>query len=432
MRSRLDGGARRIVLREHQASSPIRLSMVERDSILEFHPGIQMQPSGRGSDRYTLKPDQHIGVICLPELVLEIQPKIPMPSALYLLSHACEAVGWRRGTPDFSDDVSFTDLVAIMLARLVREATHRGLLHGYRVEVEAAQAPRGRVLFDEFLRRRFANAPPVDIEHDIYTPDILENRILLAALQALRSLSTRSESARRNLTEAQLAFGGVRLLRFASHTLPQELPVTPLNAHYRPALALALLVLRSSYLRLGPGIGRGTAFLVNMNDVFEKFVRNALRHAMGVDRRHFPDHPPKVYLDQGSSVRLEPDLTYLVGGKIAWLGDAKYKVLPDRKHIHADLYQLHAYCTAIGLPEGMLVYGTDGTPGLYKYLTTGLETALHVQELDLNTSQWEIARQIEELARRILASVTNGHHPRTAANDPGIPAGQVVHARGSV
>lgn len=256
----------------------------------------------------------------------------------------------------------------------------------------------------------------MDIEHDIYTPDILENRLLLAALQALRSLRTRSETARRKLADAQLALGGVNLVHFAPHVLPDGIPVTSLNAHYQPALILALLVLRSSYLRLGTGVSRGTAFLVNMNDVFEKFVRNALRHAMQVNRRRFPDTAPKAYLDTRSLVRIRPDLTYVSGGKIAWVGDVKYKLLPESEHIASDLYQLHAYCTALGLTEGLLVYGTAANPRSFAYPTHGSEVELHLQEVNVNTDQLEIGRQIEMLARRILATVAS----RRAVRDPSV------------
>lgn len=397
--SELRNATRRVVLREHEESVPLRLSPSEREALPVVHPGLQVRAHGSGL--YVLRPDQRVGVVHLSELVLEIQPKIPMPSALYLLSHAMEAVDWQRRTPDFAEDAGFTDLVAAMLARLVSAATHRGLLHGYRSEVEAAQAPRGRILFDEFVLRRFGLAPPIDIEHDLYTPDILENRILLAALQAVRSVGVRTQATRSEITEAQYALGGVRLMHFPRHMIPDEVPISPLNSHYHAALTLALLVLKGTYIRLGGGSARGTAFLVDMNVVFERFVRNALRRALHLDRRSFPDRAPNLYLDRGSRVSLVPDLTYVVGGKVVWVGDAKYKILPDNKRIAADLYQLHTYCTALELSEGLLVYGTGGKPIRHEHVTVGVGNTLHVHELNVNTSPMEIDWQIGQLARRV-------------------------------
>lgn len=392
---------RRLVLKEHEDSAPVWLSRTERDTLPLLHPGIQIQAAGSRNDRYVLRPDQRVGVVALPTLVVEIEPKIPMTSALHLISVASDAVRWQQPAPDYAEEKSFTDLVAIMLANLVGAATRKGLVHGYRPEVEAAQAPRGRVLFEEFIRRRFAHAPPIDIEHDLYTPDVTENRILLAALHALRALSLRSKAARNELAEAQLALGGVSLVHFTAGLLPDHIPHTPLNAHYQPALTLALMVLRASFLKLGAGTGRGTAFLVDMNLVFEKFLRNSLRLALNLDERSFPTRPPRTYLDKGSRIELIPDLTLVKRGKIAWVGDAKYKILPDTKRINSDLYQLHAYATALGLPRATLVYGTGKEPIRHEHIAIGSGSQLQVQELNLNANRSEIERQVAELARRI-------------------------------
>lgn len=397
------GGAspRRLALTEHEDSAPVWLSPTERDALPLLHPGIQIQAAGSRSDRYVLRPDQRVGVIALPTLVVEIEPKIPMPSVLHLISVASDAVRWQQPAPDYAEDKSFTDLVAMMLANLVGVATHKGLVHGYRSEIEAAQAPRGRVLFEEFIRRRFAHAPPIDIDHDLYTPDITENRILLAALQYLHGLSLRSKAARRELAEAQHALGGVSLVHFSARLLPDHIPLTPLNAHYQPALTLALMVLRSSFLKLGAGAGRGTAFLVDMNLVFEKFLRNSLRRALNLDERSFPARPPRTYLDKGSRIELIPDLTLVERGKITWVGDAKYKILPDTNRINSDLYQLHAYATALGLPRATLVYGTGREPIRHEHIAIRSGSRLQVQELNVNTSRSEIDRQVAELAKRI-------------------------------
>ena len=391
---------RRLVLKEHEDSAPVTLTRAERETLPLLHPGVQIQPAGSRGDRYVLRPDQRVGIVALPTLVIEIQPKIPMPSALHLISVASGAVRWQPQAPDYDEDISFTDLVAIMLAKLVSSATRRGLLHGYRPETEAAQAPRGRVLFEEFIRRRFGHAPPIDIEHDLYTPDVTENRILLAALQALRTLSLCAGAARSELADAQQALGGVSLVHFPPGSLPDHISSSPLNAHYQPALTLALMVLKSTYLKLRAGAGRGNAFLVDMNLVFEKFLRNALRHALNLNERSFPARPPKTYLDRGSQVALIPDLTLIERGRIVWVGDAKYKILPDTKRINSDLYQLHAYATALGLPQATLVYGTSREPVGREHIAIGSGSRLLVQELNLNVSRTEIDRQVSDLAKR--------------------------------
>jgi 5-methylcytosine-specific restriction endonuclease McrBC regulatory subunit McrC len=85
-----------------------------------------------------------------------------------------------------------------------------------------------------------------------------------------------------------------------------------------------------------------------MNDVFEQFVRTALRMALDVDLKRFPDRAPFLQLDQAEVVPLKPDLCLVEGQHIAWVGDAKYKRLPSGSYRNADLYQVLAYAVATG------------------------------------------------------------------------------------
>ena len=62
------------------------------------------------------------------------------------------------------------------------------------------------------------------------------------------------------------------------------------------------------------------------------------------------------YLDEAGRVVLRPDIVWRVGGKVAAVIDAKYKAEKPSGFPNADLYQLLAYCTVLGLRVGHLVY----------------------------------------------------------------------------
>lgn len=397
---------RRLTLVEFRTQWGIALSADERDAIRRLHPGIRVEPTLGSDGRYDLTPDQRIGLICLPRLVIEIRPKVPMSSVLFLLSYACDAASWFEQQPEFADDLDLVEMVAIMLARLVQQATRRGLLNGYQCEDEALQAPRGRVLFDEQIRRRLGTSPPIEVRHDVFTSDILENRLLLAALRAMSRLRLQSAAAKGELVRAQRLFGSVTRLHFEPASVPAVL-FTRLNAHYQPAISLASLVLRSASLDLGVGGARGLAFLIDMNTAFERFVRRALRAALGVEDARFPERPRPVHLDEAGVVLLKPDLCLLEGGRIAWVGDAKYKRLPVGGYRNADLYQLLAYAVALNLSGGTLVYAADEGTGAAHHVVVHAEKQLRVVALDLAAPRSALLRQIQDLARQIpvLASV---------------------------
>jgi 5-methylcytosine-specific restriction enzyme subunit McrC len=260
------------------------------------------------------------------------------------------------------------------------------------------------------------------VRHDIFTADIVENRLLLAALDAMGRLPHRSLAAKRELSRAKRLFGAVRLVRFAAPNIP-EIGFTRLNRHYHPAVSLASLLLRSSSLDLGVGGSRGSAFLIDMNVVFERFVRIAMRHALGAVAGSFPDRPPRIWLDQKGTVPLKPDLCLVKDGRVVWVGDAKYKRLPSGAYNNSDLYQLLAYCVALGLPGGTLVYAADQGVRTAEHVVAATGKRLRVAALDLSASPMRILEQIEVIAADSkvvpgFASLTGGGRPHSLGGSP--------------
>lgn len=401
---------RRLTLVEFRTEPAVALTIEQREALRKLYPGLRMDPAAYGRDVYDITPDQRIGLIALPDLIIEVRPKVPMSSVLFLLSYACEAAQWFDEQPEFGRDIELTDIVAIMLARLIERATHRGLLHGYRTHDESLQAPRGRILFDEQIRRHLGMTPPVEVTHDIFTADIIENRLLNSAAATLNRLPLRSAAARRELVRAQSLFGAVERAHFSPAAVPEVL-FTRLNRHYQPALSLATLVLQSASLDLGSGGARGSALLINMNTVFEQFVRRSLRTALNLPPAEFPDRGPLRTLDEAGVVPLRPDLCVVRDQRVLWVGDAKYKRLPAGAYTNADLYQLLAYTVAFDLPGGTLIYAADSGVSSAEHTVPQVGKRLEILALDLSAPPRAILLQVQALAARILER-----------------AGRVVHA----
>ena len=395
---------RRLKLTEFQREQDVALSGDECDAVRRLHPGIRIEPSLGSQGRYDLTPDQRIGLICLPALVIEIRPKVPMSSVVFLVSYGCDAVSWADQYAELAHAPDVVELLAIMLARMVQHATRRGLLNGYQSEDESLQAPRGRLLFDEQIRRRQGIAPPIEVRHDVFTADVLENRLLLSALLLMGRIPHRSEKCRREIFRAQGLLGAVKRLRFAPAAVPGVI-FTRLNQHYRPAIALATVLLRSGSLDLGDGGGKGCAFLIDMNDVFERFVRGALRTALRVDTRRLPERAPKIRLDKRGIIPLKPDLCVLNHQRVIWVGDVKYKRLPMAAYLNADLYQLLAYAVALDLPDGTLIYAADEGVAAAEHVVRHSYKQLRVIALDLSAPWRKLLEQINDIARCIPLSV---------------------------
>ena len=349
----------RLTLAEHKPSAEVYLSAEQLDALRRIARKVDVSPTSK-SDTWILTPGSEIGVVRLPDLTVEIRPKLPIDSVLFLASYALGAFELK---PDVADLDQSTDLVEAMVRifhTAVRQATGRGLLHGYETQEETLNVVRGRIRIEEQLRRRFGIAVPIEVRYDEFTPDIPPNRLLKAAVRRLAWLPHRSRNTRRLLSAMRAVFANVSDIDYRPSDLP-DLPVNPLNAHYQPALALARLILKSGTVELAAGKVESASFLIDMNRVFEDFVVVGLREALGLTEYTFPQaaRGRELWLAAGQEVRLKPDISWWQDDRCVFVGDAKYK----RTTVHGaqshDIYQALAYAVATGLPSALLIYAYD-------------------------------------------------------------------------
>src|SRR5262249_4738512 len=130
---------------------------------------------------------------------------------------------------------------------------------------------------------------------------------------------------------------------------------------YRPLLDLCRLLVDG----LTPGEDAGTSacptFLLDMERVFEHyctahiaaaFERDAETYTVSVQPFFRSNQPP----DAGPDFHMRPDLTLDRDGVPVVVLDTKWKHLPGAALVTADVYQVLAYCTALGVRRAMLVY----------------------------------------------------------------------------
>ena len=283
----------------------------------------------------------------------------------------------------------------------VATALRRGVLQGYRIEHDALPTVRGRIRFDEQLKRRYGRVPPIHVEFDDFTEDIELNRMLKAAIRRLGHLRIRSPVARQALRSYDHALERVLEIDYDPRQLP-SVTYTRLNEHYRPAIELARLILRATSLELGHGGERGAAFLLDMNRVFEDFVVVALREQLRLSERQFVQGARRrsLWLDRGRRVRLRPDLSWWDGERCLFVGDVKYKRVEVAEIEHADVYQLLAYTIATELPYGLLIYSADeATPVEHEIPLAGKR--LRIATLDISGEPDVILARVSALCEEI-------------------------------
>jgi 5-methylcytosine-specific restriction enzyme subunit McrC len=290
------------------------------------------------------------------------------------------------------------------LARMTQRALAGGVLHGYVTREEALPLVRGRVRIADQIAARQGRSLPLEVRYDEHAVDITENRLLRTALRRMAGIPRLDPGVRARLAVLDRRLGGVCLL--PSHG---ELPVwqpSRLNAHYVPALRLAEIVLRCQSTETGPDGTTVAAFVLSMDKLFEDFVAVALGEALarypGSTRTQHSD-----FLDEHGTIAIRPDVVHLVGGRPVAVFDAKYKLEGNTgRFTNPEAYQMLAYCTALGVRAGWLVYAHGaGASTPHRVRHTSIEISHY--PLDLGRPPAEILARIAALAKTAAAAWTN-------------------------
>lgn len=355
-------------------------------------------PSVREPGKWDVSAKGKVGAARIGDVDVWIRPKLDIARLLFLVGYALDPKGWRDDEVDLATGDGLVPAVAQALWRQTERALRQGVLRGYLEVEETSHVLRGRLRVADQLRRHHGRVIPMELRHDDFTVDIPENRILLGAATRMLLVPGVDPASRQRLVALRRRLADVTPpVRGAQ--LPDWRP-NRLNSRYHTALRLAEIVWRATSPEHVPGEVTATGFLFDLATVFEDFVTVALGEALplhgpGTAHRQFP-----CFLDQDSLVRMRPDLVWRVGGRAAVVVDAKYKREKPKGYPNADLYQVLAYCTALGLRRGHLVYAEGRTPRTRHVVRqAGVEIVCHT--LDLTRPPAELLRRIDDLAAEL-------------------------------
>ena len=418
-RMQAKGTMREIELQEYIASDALTLSVDERDALARKALNLSIAPVPGTTSEYTLTPGSVVGAVETGGLSVRIAPKIGIRQLLSLACYAVGGVKLQEPEFDFPEHAALPDALAQAFGSAARRAFSRGLLHGYRTEEDALLAVRGRIRFDDQIRRRFGIPLPVEVRYDEFTDDILLNRLVKAAAHRLGMVGLRSREARSGVAWVAESLSDVSLVAFPRGAVP-DVRFDRLNEHYRSVAILARLILRHGAFEAARGKLRASGFLLDMTQVFQEFVTVALREAMHVSERMFGERWIRS-LDMEDRVALRPDMVWRDGSRCTFVGDVKYK-RADGGAPNSDLYQLLAYATALDLPGGLLIYAQgEREPVAHTVRHSGKR--LEVATLDLTGALEDTLGRVADMARRIrilrLSAIRRGIVPGALSDNAG-------------
>ena len=352
-----------------------------------------------------------------------VRPKIPLRNLFLLLEVGLRDRDWHDEAVRYETTLDLLPALVSFFARTTETTLARGLFHSYREQRDRLVAMRGRV----DIARQLAQPGvviPMHCKFTEFTADLIENSYLKAAVSRSLRVAGVQPIDRRRLMQHLVTLEDVGDARH-HHADSDRVVFTRLNEHYKPALRLARLVLANLTLQDAVGQTQASSFMLDMNDLFERFVTERLRRALRGRLEVKDQHRDR--LDEDRRVAIRPDLLFSSQGTAKFVADIKYKLTDDGAGGRtADYYQLLAYTTALDLPEGVLIYclnanlpddpddngsiarlprrhatGASASAGAAAASSVRVRHAgkvLHTYALDLSGTTDDVAKNVRELA----------------------------------
>ncbi len=391
---------RTVRLRERMPRD-VRLSPADAAFLLASHrPHIELSPTTR-RHVYRLISRGYAGVIVAPRCRFILRPKIPLANLFHLLDPLAEM-------PFVSDAVipadgdALTNFLAGRLARCLAERGAAGLQRGYHEVENTGPFLRGRLNVAAQLRDGPNRMDRLHSREDAFTADMPWN--CLPKTTALRLLACPhvGDSVRAALRQALIPFSEVTPTPVSVEAF-DELLSRPLPEEYRPLLALCRLLVGAMESGDDAGLVSAPAFLLEMERVFERYLTERLtadlakvdsQLLLAPQRRTVVSEP--VAGQPGLTIR--PDLVLSAAGRDLVIVDAKWKRLDGTSLVTPDVYQMLAYCTALGVRRGVLIY-PGSRDRRQDYRLAGAPITLTIRTLRVVGAAEALTNSLTRLAR---------------------------------
>lgn len=348
--------------REREATD-IPIDAVYRNGRLEILPEVQghdyFDIRFRG-DKLTITAGKYLGLVPLTDHVfIQVEPKMPVPNLLAVLS----AVGGEvvelkslereyRLAPHALPQI--LDAIVIAFVATLRHLEVEGLRKQYESITDSGPFLKGQTRFNDSVQRHWSRGRrhlAVCSYFDL-TADLPENRLLRYACRLLLTQHVATGVFRRNVPELAhyeevFSRSGVRL------THPSEDAIGPtalLPPEYVRAVRLARIIVSGQGVELpagGPDVAL-PSFLVNMETLFERYIRHVLAARLGgVQVLDGNAEGGKPLFDDRLAPSANPDIVLRRGEQYPLIGEVKYKSGETRDDINQVLGYALAYRTTV-------------------------------------------------------------------------------------
>lgn len=397
-----ESSANEITIEEYEKCDVV-IDRIDDEIVESLSKYLDFVPFGKGS--YKIIAKSYVGLIKIrDDLVINILPKIEMNNLFMMLNYVYDLPFIMEEEATLAESKQLVKFLIRIFLDKTKDLIYKSYRKSYLLTQENRNTLKGRVLVKENLKENRFHLDRIFCEFDDFTDDILINRIVKYTNYLLFHIDD-GEFTR----ELRHVFSLLKNVSLVPVTIEDidSVRYTRLDEAYEPVHMLCRLFVQSIFVSHKIGGQRMFCFLIEMNRLFEEFVRSVFRRFSSYRVMRYPR---RKYLDETKLVRIKPDIRFVKEGKELLVVDCKYKKLKKLEDdienapiINSDVYQILAYMIGYGLQKGMLIYpkGEVEEESESRITLNGVSRRILVKPIDLNTIQktylQKFTRDVEEV-----------------------------------
>jgi 5-methylcytosine-specific restriction enzyme subunit McrC len=361
-----------------------------------------------------IKFNQHVGVIKVGSITIEILPKTDQSDSKAIWRDVLVQMLKESGELDVQSlsqaslRLRSNHILDLYFELFIQEAEyllHTGLIKRYRKSEENGYALRGSLNFAKHIQRNVTHKERFYVNRQVYDINEPLNRIIRKTINLLPSLCLSNHLLNR-ANGLKLNFPELDDIS-VSEKLFSNIKWDRKNERYKTCIHIARLILLNYHPDITTGYNDVLAILFDMNTLWEKFIFKRLKKAVpqavtirSQESKHFWE-----------SKKIRPDIFMHLGDRKVIL-DTKWKLLRDGRPSDDDLKQMFTYNRYYNCNESILLYpsiGQKSTTGTYHHDKSCCRIEfIKVLEKDFITGQDVLSRGIgPEIFKLIKDRVEN-------------------------
>lgn len=312
-----------------------------------------------------IKAKNYVGIFPINEnFILTVNPKIPLEDFLYILYKSkCSYIDLneivsinKKGTKEYYPNI-FEFLLHVFLLEL-ENIKNYGFLKKSQFQVQE-NIIKGKILVKESLRNIcLNNVSNITCGKYELSKENMYNELIKFTLWLILKLYANflSNELRNNLFEKYKWFDDIPLVSRVDYIKDVEKDmfynkIPGSRSYYYQILNYCLFFITNSSLEFKSGKSiQMKSFVVDMNQVFEKYIYNIIDENLKMN--YTVNYQQQFYLfDNTHRYEIRPDFVITKKGFSTLIADAKYKNEPS----NADFYQILVYCDKFNVNNSILI-----------------------------------------------------------------------------